>query len=72
MTYFRFCIRISDADGVVRTRVGYCGGKKLNPTYDSMGDHTETTQLDFNPEKLTFAQLVGMILLNCLVYRYRK
>ena len=30
------------AKGVIRTRVGYAGGSKKNPTYYSLGDHTET------------------------------
>jgi peptide-methionine (S)-S-oxide reductase len=47
-------------DGVVRTRVGYAGGTKRNPTYHSLGDHTETIQIDFDPEKITYERLLGI------------
>ena len=45
-------------EGVVRTRAGYAGGKKENPTYYSLGDHTETLQIDFNPERITYEELL--------------
>ena len=38
------------AKGVLRTRVGYAGGTKPSPTYYSLGDHTETVELDYDPE----------------------
>ncbi len=44
--------------GVIRTRVGYCGGKKVDPTYYDLGDHSETIQIDFDPTKITFEQLL--------------
>jgi methionine-S-sulfoxide reductase len=43
---------------VVRTRVGYCGGCKLNPTYHDLGDHTETLQLDYDPTVITYDELL--------------
>lgn len=43
---------------MVRTRVGYAGGSKLNPTYRSMGDHTETTQVDFDPEQVSYREIL--------------
>jgi peptide-methionine (S)-S-oxide reductase len=45
---------------VVRTRVGYAGGQKANPTYYSMGDHTESLQIDFNPEQVSYAALLDI------------
>jgi peptide-methionine (S)-S-oxide reductase len=42
----------------VRTRVGYTGGTKEDPTYYSLGDHTETVQLDYDPSRLTYEELV--------------
>ena len=36
-------------NGVLRTRVGYCGGTKEKPTYRSLGDHTEAISVDFDP-----------------------
>jgi peptide-methionine (S)-S-oxide reductase len=45
---------------VIRTRVGYTGGKKLNPTYYSLGDHTESLQIDFDPAQMTYEQLLDI------------
>jgi peptide-methionine (S)-S-oxide reductase len=45
---------------VIRTRVGYAGGEKENPTYRSLGNHTETFQVDFDPSVLSFEQLVTL------------
>jgi peptide-methionine (S)-S-oxide reductase len=38
--------------------VGYCGGKKDKPTYRSMGDHTETIAIDFDPKVITYQDLL--------------
>lgn len=46
--------------GVIRTRVGYAGGSKENPTYRSLGDHSETLQLDYDPTQVSFAEIVDM------------
>lgn len=43
---------------MIRTRVGYAGGLKKNPTYSAMGDHTETVQVDYDPQVITFEQLL--------------
>lgn len=43
---------------MIRTRVGYAGGNTDSPTYTSIGDHTETVQVDFDPDKITFDQLL--------------
>jgi peptide-methionine (S)-S-oxide reductase len=47
-------------DGVVSTRVGYTGGTKKNPTYHSLGDHTETVQIDFDPTRISYEQLLDV------------
>jgi peptide-methionine (S)-S-oxide reductase len=44
--------------GVVRTRVGYAGGTRQNPTYHDLGDHTETIQIDYDPSKITYPELL--------------
>ena len=44
--------------GIIRTRVGYCGGTSKDPTYDDIGDHVETIQIDFDPQQITYAQLL--------------
>jgi methionine-S-sulfoxide reductase len=46
--------------GVVRTRVGYAGGTKLAPTYRDLGDHTETVQIDFDPARITYRELLDL------------
>ena len=43
---------------MIRTRVGYAGGKHRNPTYHDLGDHTETLQLDYDPDRISYAQLL--------------
>ncbi len=45
---------------MVRTRVGYAGGKKNNPTYHDLGDHTETIQLDYDPAVISYEQLLDV------------
>jgi len=48
-------------DGVVRTRVGYAGGTKADPTYHSLGDHTEVFQLDFDPDVVSYTHLLDHV-----------
>jgi len=45
---------------VVRTRVGYAGGKMPDPDYHHMGDHTETVQVDYDPERISYARLLDV------------
>lgn len=45
---------------MVRTRVGYTGGKKKNPTYQDLGDHTETIQIDFDPSRTSYEKLLAL------------
>ena len=47
-------------DGVVRTRVGYAGGTTEAPTYKTIGDHMETLQIDYDPEKIDYGQLLDL------------
>lgn len=44
--------------GVVRTRVGYAGGTQANPTYDNIGDHAEVLEVDFDPVRISYDQLL--------------
>ncbi len=46
----------------MRTRTGYAGGRKANPTYYSMGDHTECFQVDYDPSVTAYADLVKLFL----------
>lgn len=43
---------------MLRTRVGYAGGKKDKPTYRSIGDHTEALQIEFDPSVITYEKLL--------------
>ncbi|AHM60134.1 peptide methionine sulfoxide reductase [Flammeovirgaceae bacterium 311] len=45
-------------EGIFRTRVGYAGGTTENPTYKQLADHIETVQVDFDPQILSFSQLL--------------
>jgi methionine-S-sulfoxide reductase len=46
--------------GVVRTQVGYAGGTKENPTYHSLGDHTETVEVVYDPDEVSYAALLEL------------
>ncbi len=48
--------------GVWRTRVGYAGGDRENPTYGDLGDQTECVQIDFDPTVISYAELVDLAL----------
>lgn len=43
-----------------RTRVGYAGGSRANPTYHALGDHTECFQVDFDPSVISYEQLLEL------------
>ena len=43
---------------MIRTRVGYAGGKSPHPTYRNLGDHTETIQIDYDPRIISYAELL--------------
>jgi len=40
--------------------VGFAGGTKEAPTYRSLGDHTETVELEFDPEVTSYSDLLDM------------
>ncbi|NNK93561.1 MAG: peptide-methionine (S)-S-oxide reductase [Desulfobacterales bacterium] len=45
---------------MIRTRVGYAGGQMDAPTYRQMGDHTETIQIDYDPSRVSYNQLLDI------------
>ena len=45
---------------MVRTRVGYAGGEEENPTYYNLGGHSETIQIDYDPSKISYEQLLDI------------
>jgi peptide-methionine (S)-S-oxide reductase len=44
--------------GVVATRVGYSGGDVPNATYRRHGTHAEAIEITFDPEHITYRQLL--------------
>lgn len=44
--------------GVIRTRTGYVGGTAADPTYREMGDHSETVEIDFDPEIVALERIL--------------
>ena len=48
--------------GVISTTSGYMGGKVKNPTYEAVTTgttgHTEVVQVEYDPSKVTYAQLL--------------
>ena len=45
---------------MVRTRVGYAGGTKKNPTYNDLGNHSETVQIDYDPTRISYKDLLDI------------
>lgn len=44
--------------GVISTRVGYSGGDVPNATYGNHGTHAEAVEIVFDPDKLSFRELL--------------
>jgi len=40
--------------------VGYAGGTKKNPTYHTLGDHTESIQVDYDPTVISYEKLLDV------------
>lgn len=40
--------------------MGYSGGTKENPRYHSLGDHTETVQVDYDPSQISYRELLDI------------
>ncbi|MEW6013032.1 MAG: peptide-methionine (S)-S-oxide reductase MsrA [Elusimicrobiales bacterium] len=52
----------SKLNGVVKTRVGYCGGKTENPKYEEvkkgMTGHAESVLIEFDEEKIKYSEIL--------------
>ncbi|XP_076244505.1 methionine sulfoxide reductase A isoform X2 [Calliopsis andreniformis] len=46
--------------GVIRTCVGYAGGQKESPSYRNIGDHTEVVDIEYNPDVISYSQLLAL------------
>jgi len=44
----------------VSTRVGYAGGTTDDPSYTDLGDHTESIEISFDPERVDYAALLEL------------
>lgn len=44
----------------MRTRVGYTGGAYPDPTYEDLGDHTESVQIDYDPDQISYPELLAV------------
>ncbi len=40
--------------------MGYAGGAKEGPTYYSLGDHSETIQIDYDPSQVSYENLLDV------------
>ena len=56
--------RFGATPGVVRTRVGYAGGTEQNPSYYSLGDHTEVVQVEYDPDTVSYEALLDVFWTN--------
>ena len=45
-------------NGVISTRVGYSGGEVPNATYRNHGNHAEAIEINFDPSKISFRELL--------------
>jgi methionine-S-sulfoxide reductase len=45
---------------VIRTRVGYTGGTLKDPTYHELGGHSEALQIDFDPSRIRYTDLLAI------------
>lgn len=53
----------SKLNGVISTRVGYCGGEKENPSYEDVCSgktgHAEAIEITFDPKILSYQELLN-------------
>lgn len=52
--------RYGSLDGVIATFAGYAGGEAPDPTYRNIGDHTESFQVVYDPEVISFDDLLEL------------
>lgn len=45
-------------EGVERIVLGYTGGKKEKPTFAKIHDHTEALLIEFNPQKVSYREIL--------------
>lgn len=45
---------------MLRTKVGFTGGKKKGPSYHSLGDHTESIEIQYDPKTTSYSQMLKL------------
>ena len=54
--------KFGELEGIVKTEVGYCGGKMSNTTYKEVctgeTEHAEVVKLFFDPKKISYEQII--------------
>lgn len=45
--------------GVIKTQVGYSGGKEDNPAYHNLGSHAETVEIEFDPAEISYREILS-------------
>lgn len=45
---------------MISTVVGYAGGTSVDPTYHNLGTHAECLQIEFDPARVSFEQLLDV------------
>ena len=55
-------IKFSKVDGVIKTEVGYCGGKNKETNYEEVctgaTGHAEVVKLDFDPKIISYEKII--------------
>lgn len=49
---------LGSAPGVLFTRAGFTGGRSPDPSYSDIGDHVETVEVWYDPERISYEQLL--------------
>ncbi len=56
--------KFSEAEGVLKTQVGYSGGRTTDPTYEDVCSdetgHAEVVQVEYDPKLTSFEKLVSL------------
>ena len=55
---------LNKASGIINTKVGYCGGDVVNPSYEQVSSgstgYAETVEVKFNPKEITYREILKL------------
>ena len=61
-------IKFSKIDGIIKTEVGYCGGKNSQTNYREVctgaTNHAEVVKLDFDPKIISYEKIIEFFFSN--------